>query len=322
MSRVEIFIPEKYKNTLKYRTKDGIVYTRIEKEKGNQREKQADEDNYVSLAIEKQYQKAEDGTEIFECNIPLEINNSELDCEYYFKELNLSDETKLYLEFRNISLSGEEFRSLNKIMDHEINSSINKPICYLRFKEIMIRDEIGIKKKLVIIYRIVKNSLGYDNAPTDARGNHIVWTSAYLHFLRPKIKNDLKEIHIEYADSVIEMMEQMMKMNENESWNFLLYHVLPQMNHVYNYDIGFYEGNIECADSFTSPSQVGEKYYLSYETIKYDITGFLLNKIDGAIETTIIPEEFLERYRFVLQKLHDGKIQGFIAKASFMGLIF
>lgn len=322
MSRVEIFIPEKYKDTSKYRTEDGVVFTRIEKESGNQSKKQGEEDHYVSLAIEKQYQKAEDGTEIFECNIPLEINNSELNCEDYLKDLNLSDDTKLYLEFKNISLLGEEFRSLNKIMEHEIDSSMDQSICYLRYKEIRIKDETGIKNKLVIIYRMVKSSLGYDNAPMDAWGNHIVWTSAYLHFLRPNTKNDLKEIHIEYADSVIEMMEQMMKMNENESWNFLLYHVLPQMDNVYNYDIGFYEGNIECGDSFTSPSWVGEKYYLTHETVKYDITGFLLNKIDDTIETTITPEEFLERYRFVLQKMHDGKIQGFIAKASFMGLIF
>ena len=114
----------------------------------------------------------------------------------------------------------------------------------------------------------------------------------------------------------------MMKMNEFESWNFLLDYLLPQMGNAFNYDIDFYEGNIEYGDSFASLPDMGEKYYLTYETIKYDITRFLLNRIDDTIETTITEEEFLERYRFVLQKMHDGKIQGFIAKASFMGLIF
>lgn len=321
MSRVEIFIPEKYKDTSKYETEDGIVFTRIETEGEYQSKKQGEEDNYVSLAIEKQYQRAEDGMEIFECNIPLEINNFELDCEDYYKDLNLSDDTKLYLEFKNISLSRKEFQSLDRIMEREIFDS-DKSYRHLRYKEIRMKDEIGIKKKLVIFYRVFAGSYGMDNEPAGALADYVTWTSSYLHFFRPNTKYDLEEIHLEDAGRVTGVLEQMMRMNEEEAWNFFLYTALPKMHEGYNYEINFYEGAIECGDLCTTPPWLGTHYFLTYETIIYDVTGFLLNKINDTIETTITLEEFLVRYRFILQKMHDGKIQGFIAKASFMGLIF
>lgn len=53
-------------------------------------------------------------------------------------QMNLSDETKLYLEFSNTSLSVEEFRSLKKIIEREIYSAWDRLNYRLRYKEIHI----------------------------------------------------------------------------------------------------------------------------------------------------------------------------------------
>lgn len=320
MSRVEIFIPEKYKDTSKYETEDGIVFTRNETEEGNQSKRQG-VNHYVSLAIEKQYQKLEDGLETFECAIPLDIDDFELDCEDYFKDLNLSDDTKLYLEFKNISLSRKEFQSLDRIMEREIFEP-NKSVRQLQYKEIRMKDKIGIKKKLVIFSRVSAVSYEIDYESAGALTECVIWSSTYLHFFRPNTKYDLEEIHLEDAVTVNGVLEQMMRMNEEEAWNFFLHTVLPQIHEGYNYEISFYEGAIECGDLCSTPLWMGTHYYLTHEKNTYDVTGFLLNKKDDTVESATTQEEFLERYRFILQKMHDGKIQGFIAKASFMGLIF
>lgn len=308
MSRVNVFIPEKYKDEKVYHHQGKNIYKNLI---------ERDRNDYISVAIDKSYVEHEDGTYVYECIISLERAEYELLYVEGYPELNEKSDDTLYLELCDDSYGA--------LLNHLINIGIDKLLCYdfdtkckrwFRYKEIITKDERGKTRKL-IEEEIVNGWYHLGNIIYHSQ-DYSGLSKKYLYFSYPEEWNMFKSIKIHKLGSENVVLNRILWMSKEELWDFLLSRITKdEIYNIYNYDIEFAEATISVGD-FLSEWNTAE-YYVIQDKIIYDLKYFLL--IDKVSEEQFSHDEFKRRYIRLLEQARVGRLSNIINKGLMLDLI-